>query len=110
MHHDIEQHVGIPLNTKIEAPVSRHPCLPDVVGLIILLGPQRGMAKIACEQRCTTVEGLLNRAGSALIAAAKALGIVEAHVGIGVSGYLRFFGVLVLSKDLTMALTESKGP
>ena len=110
MRHDIKQYVGIPLNAKIEAPVSCHPCLPDVVGLIVLLGPQRGMAKIACQQCCTTVEGLLNRAGSVLVAAAKALGIVEAHDRIAVKDYVRFFGVFVLSRDLTMALTESKGP
>jgi hypothetical protein len=110
MRHDIKQYVGIPLNTKIEAPISRHPCLPDVLGLIILLGPQRGMAKIVCKQCCTTVKGLLNRAGSALVAATKALGIMEAHDRIAVGDYVRFFGVFVLSRDLPMALTESKGP
>jgi hypothetical protein len=68
------------------------------------------MAQIACKQCHATVEGLLNRAGSVLVAATKALGIVEAHDRIAVGDYVRFFGVFVLSIDLTMALTESKGP
>jgi hypothetical protein len=40
MRHDIEENVDVSLNAKIEAPISRHPCLLDVLGLIILLGPQ----------------------------------------------------------------------
>jgi hypothetical protein len=99
MPHNIKQYIGVSFNAKIEAPVSRHSRLPDVLGLIIFFGPQRGMAQIACEQRCTTVEGLLNRAGSALVAAAKALGIVEAHVRIAVGDYVRFFDVFVWCKD-----------
>jgi hypothetical protein len=35
---DIEDEVSIPLNPKIESPVAVDTGLPDIVGLIVLLG------------------------------------------------------------------------
>jgi len=45
MPHDIQQEVGIALNTKIEAPIARHPCLPP--HRIIFFGTQRRMLEIS---------------------------------------------------------------
>src|SRR5574341_1684082 len=44
MGYDVEQNIGIPLNTEVEAPVTIHPRLPAF--RIILLGTERGVLDI----------------------------------------------------------------
>jgi hypothetical protein len=81
MRHGVDDLIHLTDNAEIEPPSSRHPCLPDIVGLIILFGTQRGVAKIADQQRHPTIKGALNMRRSARVAAAKALRLVEAHYG-----------------------------
>src|SRR6266446_3722431 len=108
MRHDVDDLIPITHNAKIEPPISRHPCLPDIVGLVVLLGTQRGVAKIADQECRPAVKGPLNVRRSTLVAATKALRIVEAHYACLEN--LRFCGAFVPCRDWTIASTESKGP
>src|SRR5690242_14144766 len=108
MRHDVDDLIPITHNAKIAPPLSRHPCLPDIVGLIVRLGTQRGVAKIADQERRPAVKGPLNVGRSALVAAPKALRIVEAHYACWADR--RFCGACVPCRDPTIASTDSKGP
>ena len=79
MRHDIDEVVGIAVDAKIETPPAIHARLPDIIGFIVFLGTQRRMAEVVDEQGDPPIKGLLNLTWRALIAAAKAFGVVEVH-------------------------------
>ena len=59
MRDDCEDHVGVPVDLEVEAPPPCDPRLPDVLGLGVLLGPERGVAEILDEEAELLVESLL---------------------------------------------------
>jgi hypothetical protein len=57
---DRSQHVGIPFDGEIHAPVVVDPGLPEARALLVLLRSQGGVAEVAEEIRELLAEGLLN--------------------------------------------------
>lgn len=80
MRNDAEQVVEVSVDHEIEAPAPIHPGLPDVSGIVVLLGSERRMAQILHQETQLLVAARLNVGRSARIAPAEALGVEEAHL------------------------------
>ena len=72
MRDDGQEEVGLSVDLKVEPIPVIHPRLPDVVRLIVLLGPKRWMSKVGDQEGQLLVELRLPVFGELLILSAKA--------------------------------------
>jgi len=79
MGNDGEELVSITLYREIKAPPPVHPGLPDATGLVVLLGTEGRVAKIANQKGDSSVKSPLNMRRSAFIASTEALGVEKLH-------------------------------
>src|SRR5450631_4482509 len=56
--------VGVPVDPEVEAPVLIDPCLPAVLGFVVLLGVQPRVAQVSDQEVDLLDERFLNRQGS----------------------------------------------
>jgi len=69
-----DNRVGVSLHLKIESPVTIYSGLPNIIGLIVFLGPKRGVAKVLSQQANLLIKSLLHGSGSVLIVLPGAMG------------------------------------
>jgi len=55
-----EDNVFVSLDGKVKPPVTVNPSLPDIVGVIVLFGPQGRVMQILGEKSGLLVKGFLN--------------------------------------------------
>ena len=77
---DVEEVIGVTLDSKIEPPAAIHARLPDVAAFIVLLGIQRAMPQVAKEMGKLLAEGALHLRRCTDEAANKAISEKCAHV------------------------------
>lgn len=68
---DVEETVGVALDAKIEAPIVVDASLPNVAGLVVLLGVERRVSEVAQKMRELLSEALLRLGGAAMKAREK---------------------------------------
>jgi hypothetical protein len=61
MRRDVDEVVGVVLDSEIETPTQGDARLPKVATHVVLLGAQRGVADILEEEFCLAIEGFLDR-------------------------------------------------
>ena len=64
MRNNGDDRVGVPLRLKVESPVTIYSGLPNIIGLIIFLGPKRGVAKVLSQQANLLVKSFLHGSSS----------------------------------------------
>jgi len=79
MTYHIQQQVSIPLNAKIEAPISGHPCLPP--HRIVFFGAQRRMLEIRQQKASLFEKRPLDVGRRFSIGAVKVSGGKNVHYG-----------------------------
>lgn len=79
MSRDGVHHVCVSLDRKIKAPPSGNSGLPEILRLIIFFGTQRRVAEILEKELYFSVEGFLNRSGSAIVVPQKLFSAPDAH-------------------------------
>ncbi len=87
-----EDDVGVALDLKVKTSPPGDPRLPDIGGLVVLLGAEGGVAEILEKESKLLVEGFLDVLGSAANLFARALGVAEAHAKLGALPLLAFLG------------------
>ena len=79
MGNHIDEVVRITLDSKVKPPPAIDTGLPDIIGLIVFLGPERRVAEVLHQQSNAAVKGPLNGTRGVRVAAEKTLGVVEMH-------------------------------
>lgn len=99
-----EEAVEVAFDGEIEAPPPVDPGLPDASGLIVLLGPEGGVAEVLKEEGDPAVNRPLDPWGSARVVLEEALGVEGPH------GY-RFLGLLASWwSERIMSFADENGP
>ena len=81
MGDDVVEVIGVAFDCEIEPPSPIHPGLPDTTGLVELLGPKRGVAKVLEQQGQASIKRPLDKWGSAFVTPTEALAEANPHLG-----------------------------
>jgi hypothetical protein len=100
---EVDQVIGVLFNLEVEAPIACGPSLPEVAGLVVLLGPEGRVAEILEQEGDAAVNRALDLGRRNRVAVQESLGVDGAHQ--------RFLSFLdSWWSDRTRALAELKGP
>ena len=100
-----EEAVGVTLDGEIQAPPAVDSGLPDVTGLIVLLGPEGGMAEILEQESDATVHRSLDRGRRLRV-------VLDETLSVGGPHLLFFFYSFLASRwrERTASFADGKGP
>ena len=79
MGRDIQHDIGVALDAEIKSPRVIDAGLPDVPGLIVFLGAERGVLEMLNQERSAPIKRSLDCDGSARIVSSKTFGVVNLH-------------------------------